>query len=85
MEKSEQTTEDRPAVIQFSDPQRQEKSKNGETTAEMTRRMRRRPSTANHAIIAYRTLSITVSEHQTKGVKESKKPKKDLAEGKIYT
>jgi sodium/potassium-transporting ATPase subunit alpha len=80
MKKSEQTSENRPAAIHFSDLQ---KKRNGETSAEMKRRMRRTPSTASHAIIAYRTLSITVSEHQAKGVKTPKKPKKELAEGKF--
>ncbi|KAI8363918.1 hypothetical protein BD560DRAFT_373551 [Blakeslea trispora] len=50
------------------------------SVAAKNKRLRRSPSSASHAIIAYRTLSITVSENQAKGVKHTKKSKKDLAE-----
>lgn len=68
-------------AIQFSDSRQHIDRPNGETSAAMKRRLRRTPSTASHAIIAYRTLSITVSEHQAKKEKSIKKSKKDLAEG----
>jgi sodium/potassium-transporting ATPase subunit alpha len=68
-------------AIQFSDSYQQIDRSNGETSAAMKKRLRRTPSTASHAIIAYRTLSITVSEHQAKKDKHTKKSKKDLAEG----
>lgn len=43
--------------------------------------LRRTPSAATQAIIAYRTLSITVSENQQSKDKQKPKKKKDLAEG----
>lgn len=85
MKNNQRTPEDRPAIIHFSDPQKQIKQKDGKTSVEMKKRMKRTPSTASHTIIAYRTLSITVSEYQSKGVKKGKKAKKDLAEGNYYT
>lgn len=76
----------RPAIIQFSD------HKNADILQSRSRkdekRLRRRDSTASHTIIAYRTLSITVSESQAKGVNKSKKSKlgkADITEGKNNT
>lgn len=68
-------------AIQFSDSQQHIERSNGESSADLKRRLKRTPSSASHAIIAYRTLSITVSEHQAKKVKPTKKSKKNLAEG----
>lgn len=73
--------DDRPAIIQFSDHENSLHTKSHKDE----RRLRRRDSSGSHAIIAYRTLSITVSESQAKGVKKSKKSKlgkPDIAEGK---
>ncbi|CAO3641027.1 unnamed protein product [Mucor fragilis] len=67
-------------AIQFSDSQQHIERSNGESSADLKRRLKRTPSSASHAIIAYRTLSITVSEHQAKKVKPTKKSKKNLAE-----
>ncbi|KAF1801111.1 hypothetical protein FB192DRAFT_1429110 [Mucor lusitanicus] len=67
-------------AIQFSDSQQRMERSNGESSADLKKRLKRTPSSASHAIIAYRTLSITVSEHQAKKVKPTKKSKKDLAE-----
>lgn len=72
------------AVITFDD------KRPAETVSQMRSRLRRTDSTVSQAIIAYRTLSITVSESQAKGVKSKKKVAKDLVEGKakktrIYT
>lgn len=69
----------RPTVIQFSEARGKEPA---ETVGQMRNRLRRTDSTASHAIIAYRTLSITISESQAKGAKRVKKNSKDLAEGK---
>lgn len=74
--------DDRPAIIQFSDSQNTNILQNRSHKDE--RQLRRRESTASHAIIAYRTLSITISESQAKGINKSKKPKlekSDIAEG----
>lgn len=70
---------DRAAVkIKFKD-----EKKPAETVSEMRSRLRRTDSTISQAIIAYRTLSITVSESQAKGIKPIKKVvAKDLVEGK---
>ncbi|KAI7889874.1 uncharacterized protein EV154DRAFT_603696 [Mucor mucedo] len=73
--------DDRPNIIQFSDNQNANILHTRSHKDE--RRLRRRESTASHAIIAYRTLSITVSESQAKGVNKSKKSKlekPDIAE-----
>lgn len=64
------------AVITFDD------KRPAETVSQMRSRLRRTDSTVSQAIIAYRTLSITVSESQAKGVKSKKKVAKDLVEGK---
>jgi sodium/potassium-transporting ATPase subunit alpha len=77
MDKNNQE-EDRPAVIQFSDPHGEAPA---ETVKHMRDRLRRKDSSASHAIVAYRTLSITVSENQAKGATRTKKTTKDLAEG----
>lgn len=69
---------DKPAVIQFSDTNEKAPAEN---VKQVMDRLRRRDSQASHAIVAYRTLSITVSENQAKGVKRTKKSTKDLAEG----
>lgn len=69
-------------TIQFSEDNRQNTP--SESIAATKRRLRRTSTAGSHAIIAYRTLSITVSENQAKGVKKtSKKNKKELADG-IY-
>lgn len=70
--------EERSAVIKFSDPQ--EKAPAVESVEQMRKRLRRTDSTASQAIIAYRTLSITISESQAKGVRRTKKNGKDLVE-----
>lgn len=70
--------EDRPAVIKFDNPEK----KPAETVTEMKNRLRRKDSTVSQNIIAYRTLSITVSESQAKGAKHAKKTSKDLVDGK---
>ncbi|GAA5813534.1 hypothetical protein MFLAVUS_007013 [Mucor flavus] len=62
------------AVITFDD------KRPAETVSQMRSRLRRTDSTVSQAIIAYRTLSITVSESQAKGVKSKKKVAKDLVE-----
>ncbi|KAI8642277.1 hypothetical protein BD408DRAFT_443634 [Parasitella parasitica] len=68
-------------AIHFSDSQQQVgRSPKGETSTAMKRQLKRTPSSSSHAIIAYRTLSITVSEHQAKSRKPTKKSKRDLAE-----
>ncbi|KAI7889875.1 uncharacterized protein EV154DRAFT_423062 [Mucor mucedo] len=46
----------------------------------MKNRLRRKDSTVSQNIIAYRTLSITVSESQAKGAKHTKKTSKDLVD-----
>lgn len=71
--------ESRPTAIKFSEAQGK---KPAETVGQMKNRLRRTDSTASHAIIAYRTLSITISESHAKGSKRAKKNSKDLAEGK---
>ncbi|RCI05193.1 hypothetical protein CU098_001984 [Rhizopus stolonifer] len=77
---SKQQYEDKPSTaIQFSDIQ-EVKTKDTQNNAAMKKKLKRTPSSASHAIIAYRTLSITVSENQAKDVKRQKKSKKDLAE-----
>lgn len=75
--------EARPAAIKFSDASQGQAY--GETAGQMRNRLRRTNSTASQAIIAYRTLSITVSENQTKaGGKRTKKSSKDVVDGKKY-
>lgn len=44
--------------------------------------LERTSTVGSQAIIAYRTLSITVSENQAKGTKTKKDKKNDLTEGK---
>lgn len=82
---SNQQQEDRPAVIQFSDDKNAAMLQARQTNT-MDKRLKRRESASSQAIIAYRTLSITVSESQAKGVnksKKSKKSKEDVAEGNL--
>lgn len=74
-----ENNEERPAIIKFDDPQGK---KPAETVTQMKNRLRRTDSTVSQGIIAYRTLSINVSESQAKGVKHTKKTSKDLADGK---
>lgn len=69
-------------IIQFNDAHQELDPKSKEA---LRKRLKRTPSAASQAIIAYRTLSITVSENQAKGVKKSsKKSKKDFSEGKFF-
>lgn len=71
---------DRPAAIKFDNP---EGKKPAETVTQMKNRLRRTDSTVSQGIIAYKTLSITVSETQAKGSKkQTKKTSKDLVDGK---
>ena len=74
-------SESRPqaTAIKFSDPHEKAPAEN---VTQMRNRLKRTNSTGSQAIIAYRTLSITVSESQAKGVKNNKKKAKDLVEGK---
>lgn len=70
-------------VIQFDDAGKATEL-DPESKSAMKKRLKRTPSAASQAIIAYRTLSITVSENQVKGSKKaSKKSKKDFSEGII--
>lgn len=73
--------EDRPTAVQFSEIQIHHNDQELIDTAK--KRLRRASTSGSQAIIAYRTLSITVSENQAKGVTKSKKSQKNLAEGKI--
>jgi sodium/potassium-transporting ATPase subunit alpha len=75
--------------IQFSEPQealQEEQRGNKKLSSNEIKRLRRTASAASHTIIAYRTLSITVSENQTQGAlkKSSKKKQQDLSEGNKY-
>jgi sodium/potassium-transporting ATPase subunit alpha len=64
-------------IIQFSE------SATNTQAGPVKNRLKRTNTSGSHAIIAYRTLSITVSENQAKGVKKnSKKNKKELSDGK---
>jgi sodium/potassium-transporting ATPase subunit alpha len=80
----ENKSEARPAVIKFSNVSSSRGKAPAESVEQMRHRLRRTDSTVSQAIIAYRTLSITVSENQTKGVKRTKKNAKDMVEGKHY-
>ncbi|CEJ02702.1 hypothetical protein RMCBS344292_16699 [Rhizopus microsporus] len=70
--------EDRPTAVQFSEIQIHHNDQELIDTAK--KRLRRASTSGSQAIIAYRTLSITVSENQAKGVTKSKKSQKNLAE-----
>lgn len=76
----ENKSEARPAVIKFSNVSSSRGKAPAESVEQMRHRLRRTDSTVSQAIIAYRTLSITVSENQTKGVKRTKKNAKDMVE-----
>ncbi|KAI7904029.1 uncharacterized protein BX663DRAFT_485506 [Cokeromyces recurvatus] len=66
-------------TIHFSDKNQPLHDRNEDTSSNLKRKqIKRTASTSSHAIIAYRTLSITVSERQVK--KSPKKSKKDLAD-----
>lgn len=73
--------EERPTAVQFSEIQVHHNDQ--EVIDAAKKRLRRASTSGSQAIIAYRTLSITVSEKQAKGVTKSKKSQKDVAEGKI--
>ncbi|RCH82077.1 hypothetical protein CU097_006495, partial [Rhizopus azygosporus] len=70
--------EDRSTAVQFSEIQIHHNDQ--ELIDIAKKRLRRASTSGSQAIIAYRTLSITVSENQAKGVTKSKKTQKNLAE-----